>query len=332
MSRVLVKKLSHVRSTRDLRAEILDLASHAIAARRLARLDVIAPSISEQRVREEWDRVMPALHADAPALLSLRIQEEASPSNRSTISLAKPNYRFEVLRQLVDASLQRRGPPTLAGLLDCIGASQTPIRSALVALQAAELIATTRRPEINPSALSVDVLGRVSALPQTLRFRFERGAQIKAPPHLLNRACALLSDTGPAAWKGFALSGTAAAALSMPNIDLAGIPRLDLVLHVPRDGEPLDSRLMRRLDDGLEVEPNVLAPTPVVVTIVRTKRFDAHPLAQPSIRCASHADVLLSLLDIGLRDQAIRYAEFLRQSAPSRAPTKARAISPMRRT
>jgi hypothetical protein len=313
MPQILEKQLSRVRSTRDLRAEILDLAATAVEGNRPARLEVISPVISAQTVQAEWNRVLPAFDAAVRRLISLSINEDQPASRDASIALTKPNYTYELLRLLVGASLEDDGPQPLAGLMEKIGASQTPIRTALTSLRAAELIPDTRWLEVIPEQLSTETLSRIGALPQTLRFRFERGAQIKSPDALLDRARSLLQPGGPAEWRAFALSGAPVAQMDVPALDLVGTPRLDLVAHLDRESDSFDPDLLRWLDDGLEPESNVLAPAPVVITVVRAKQVFTRDMGEPLVRCAHPMDVLLSLLDLGLRDQAIQYAKAMRE-------------------
>jgi hypothetical protein len=313
MPQILEKQLARVRSTRDLRAEILDLAASAVEGNCPARLDVISPVISAHTVQAEWNRVMPAFDATVRRLISISVVEERPAAREGTIALAKPNYTYELLRLLVGASLEGDGPQPLAGLMDKIGASQTPIRAALMRLRDTELIPSTRWLEVIPEQLSTETLSRIGALPQTLRFRFERGATIKSPDLLLDRARSLLKPGGPTEWRGLALSGIPVAQMDVPTLDLAGTPRLDLIAHLGREIDSFDPELLRWLDDGLEPESNVLAPAPVVVTLVRAKQVFTRDMGDPRVRCAYPMDVLLSLLDLGLRDQAIQYAQAVRE-------------------
>lgn len=313
MPQTLTKALARVRSTRDLRAEILDLAAAAALGNRPARLEVNSPIISANTVRAEWERVLPAFDAAVRRLISLHVNEDRPATRAYKIALAKPNYTFELLRLLVGASLESDGPQPLAGLMEKIGASQTPLRVALMNLSVAELIPSTRRIEVDPAQLSIETLSRIGALPQTLRFRFERGAQIKPPDTLLDRTRSLLQPGGPAEWRVFALSGAPIAQVDVPALDLIGTPRLDLVAHLDRENDSFDPDLVRSLDDGLEPESNVLAPAPVVITVVRAKQVFTRNIGSPPVRCAHPMDVLLSLLDLGLRDQAIQYAKAMRE-------------------
>lgn len=316
------KTLRHLRNTRELRADILDLAAKLASSDASGRMTVVDPVVSETAIREEWDRLLPAIAPALRARMTLAIEQGADDGSNpsSLLQLDRPNYRFEVLRLLVGASLEGDGPQpeagiaariegTQVGLVDALGASPTPVRSALAVLRDAGLIHSLRWLEITPEALSMEQLSRVGALPQTLRFRFERGARIKSPAELVKRAEPLLGPNGPESWKPFSLSGTPVAQNGAPGLNLIGTPRLDLVANIPRGDKVFDADVMRMLDDGLEPEPNMLAPAPVVVTLVRAgTRFD-RDAGIGQARCTHPCDVFLSLLDMGLREQALQYAK-----------------------
>ncbi len=53
-------------------------------------------------------------------------------------------------------------------------------------------------------------------------------------------------------------------------------------------------------------------PAPVVVTLVRADTPFFRVASLGNARCAFPTDVFLSLLDLGLRDQALQYARLLR--------------------
>ena len=322
------RTLRNLRNTRDLRAEIVSLAAElALVTHAEGRVVVVDPVVTEATVRKEWDGLLPAITPEVRARMVLVVDgsemlagKTSQASASALLPLDKPNYRFEVLRLLLGASLEDDGPQSAAGiaahlegtqarLVDALGASPTPVRSALAALRAAGLIHSLTWLEIAPEALSMEQLSRVGALPQTLRFRFERGARIKSPAELVKRAEPLLGPYGPKSWKPFSLSGTPVAQNEAPGLDLIGTPRLDLVANIPRGDKVFDADVMRMLDDGLEPEPNVLAPAPVVVTLVRAgTRFD-RDAGIGQARCAHPCDVFLSLLDMGLREQALQYAK-----------------------
>lgn len=273
------------------------------------------PAISETTVRKEWDTLLPAIAPELRVRMRLIITS-ANTSDRleaGMVPLDRPNYRFEVMRLLLGADLETDGPQLLKGLMGHIGASQTPIREALAELKASGTIRSPGRGvEVAAEDVTTELLAKLGALPQTLRFRFERGARIKPSAELLNRAEPLLGPNGPKDWKQLALSGAAVAQQDAPGLDLIGTPRLDLVANVARDEKAFDTNVLRLLDDGLELEPNVLAPAPVVVTFVRADKVFVRDAGLGQVRCAYPMDVFLSLLDMGLREQALQYAKAVR--------------------
>lgn len=308
------KTLSRLRNTRDLRAEVVSLAAELVGTRTPGRLTIRDSAISASTVRGEWDRLLRALDPGIRSRMRLDIERSSTHYDaKHAIPIDRPNYRFEVLRLLLGAGLIPAGADSLKGLLARIGASQTPIREAIIELKRAGVVnAAGRSLKVSPEDLSQELLARVGALPRTLRFRYERGAQIKPPAALLERALPLLQDVSRGGWEQIALSGAAVAHADVPQLDLMGIPRLDLVAQVPRDAKDFDGSLLRQLDDGLELEPSVLAPAPVVVTLVRADTPFFRVASLGNARCAFPADVFFSLLDMGLRDQALQYARVLR--------------------
>lgn len=323
--------LRKLRNTRDLRAEVLALAVELAAGdAAVARLELSDPLIAEATIRREWAALLPALAPELHDRLHLAISRaEVGPGGRGpqtrseALPVEKPNYLFEVLRLLLGTALEGGGVAmedgiaariggTQSGLAEALGTSMTPVRTALTSLRDAGLIRRMTSLSIEPEELSAELLARLGALPQRLRFRYGRGARIRSPAELLGRAEALLTAEGPAAWARFALSGAAVAQVETPTLDLIGTPRLALLAHVARGERHFDAAVMRLLDDGLEPEPNILAPAPVVVTLVRAgARFDRFDAAT-STRRAHACDVFLALLDQGLRAQALHYARTMR--------------------
>lgn len=311
--------LRGLRNTRDLRAEMLGLAAQLSGNTLRACLTVVDPTISEATVQEEWARHLPALAPSVRERLELRIErarpDKAAPlaSDSGALPLDRPNYRHEVLRLLLAADLDASAPVPVSALIARVGVSQTPIRQALADLRASGLSRSKARGlQIAAEDLSTELLARVQALPQVLHFRFERGARIKPAAALLERALPLLAPDGPADWRNFALSGAAVALRDVPELDLLGLPRVDLVAHVPREAKTFDAAWLRLLDDGLEPEPSVVAPAPVAVTLVRGNTPLFRTEGPGRTHCAAPVDVFLSLLDMGLRGQALQYAQGMR--------------------
>ncbi|MBS0455973.1 MAG: hypothetical protein JSS44_01405 [Proteobacteria bacterium] len=308
--------LRNLRNTRDLRAEIVSLAAQLAAAGEVqGRMIVIDPAIHEATIRKEWDSLMPAIAPSVRARMHLDIERSGKSDERlpsDTVPLERPNFRYEILRLLIEADL-RGEKMSVKQMIGSIEASQTPVRTALEGLRSAGMVEEKGATlYVRPEDVTTELLAKAGAVPTTLRFRFEQGARIKPPAHLLQRCLPLLKPVADnSGWGRMALSGVAAAREDVPALDLIGLPRLDLVAQLSHRISRFETGLLRQLDDGLEYEPSVLVPAPVVITIVRAKLMRArHDNDRVS---ALKSDVFLSLLDIGLRDQALQYARAVRE-------------------
>ena len=307
------RTLRGLRNTRDLRAEILSLAAELAGVEDAAgRMIVIDPIIAGATIRKEWDNLLPAIVPDVRARMSLEFEESRQRHDPYTVALGKASYRYEILRMLIEADL-RNEKISVKALVEQIEASQTPVRTALDELRAAGIVQEKGAAlYLRPEDVTTELLAKAGALPQTLRFRFEQGSQIKPPAQLLPRCLPLLEKSPENSdWGRMALSGIAAARDDVPQIDLVGLPRLDLVAQLPHKEKQFQAGLLKQLDDGLEYEASVLASAPVVVTIVRANLM--HARLQGNASVAPKADVYLSLLDMGLRDLALQYAKAVRQ-------------------
>lgn len=300
---------------------MLSLAADITGNAFLGSLVIVDPVISEATVRAEWARLLPAIAPAVRARMTVDIQHSnvRPPSQTYSVTtdallLDRPNYRYKVLRLLLGAYLEGDGSQMVKRLIEQIGASQTPIRQALADLKASGLCRSRSRGlEVVAEEIAMEMLARTSALPQTLRFLFERGAQIKSPATLLHRALQILGPNAPSGWDTLALSGTPVALSDVPSLDLLGTPRIDLVAHVPRTSKAFNTRVLRLLDDGLELEPSALAPAPVVVTLARAEtRFVRRDMLD-NAQCAMPMDVFLSLLDMRFREHALQYAAEIRR-------------------
>lgn len=316
----ITKIVSRIASTRDLRAEVVALASKLAGNRERARLVLREPAISRATVDAEWRQLEAILRQDVIERLQLEIDTAPKrfgldPDARSAVvALDKPNWRYEVIRQLLCAAFDAVGPLSAQQLCDRIGASQTPIRSALRELSLSGLVRAYGHGGfvVSPNDVHLESLGKAHALPQILRFRYERGAIVKSPAQLLARLPRLYGEipssaTVPSDWIAIGLSGTAAAQHDQADFDLLGVPRLDLMARVPRLSKSFNADDIRMLDDGLEYEPAVTSHTPVALTLVRADTVDARSMGH-GVSLAHPADVYLSLHDLGMREQAFEYA------------------------
>jgi hypothetical protein len=92
--------------------------------------------------------------------------------------------------------------------------------------------------------------------------------------------------------EGIAIGGVLAARHRVPDLDITGAPRLDLSVHSRGGVVPHD--WVRRLDPGLELVPDPMAPASVVLHAVR----HADPLFTPREGGLAWADPIECLLDL----------------------------------
>lgn len=315
------RTLSSLRSARDLRSEILALATELVGSDAQGQLLVRTPLISPATVQRVWDGAMSALEPSIRRRMNVVIDRSPPLRGRPTptggwgiMQLDRPNFRYEVLRQLVGTSLGGGGLQSVGNVAEKIGASQPTVRAALAVFQQAGLCRRWKAHyEVDAKDVSVEYMAQLGALPQTPRFRFAQGTYPRPPAELVSRAMLLLGPEGPPAWAPFALSGNPVALANVPEVDLLGTPRLDLAAYAPKEARSMDVReALRLLDPRLEPEANVLAPAPVVVTLVRAKPRTNQHAVDEQVRCVAPTDVLLALLEVGLREQAYQYAQGLK--------------------
>lgn len=132
----------------------------------------------------------------------------------------------------------------------------------------------------------------------TLRFA-DVSDQRSDPTRLLRR----LTQAAPA---GIAVGGVAGARHHHPNLDLAGLPRLDLSVHAP--GREADIGFVRRLDPALTQVTDPAAPAVVILHFVRHHEalFVPGPSGQP---WADPLECLFDLHEAGLQAQAAELLE-----------------------
>ena len=197
---------------RDLRAAVADLAAKVAVSGGKAVLRLTHPRITTEAIRSEWARVEVALLPGLRDAIRIAIEDDvvsAAQTDRtdSMVPLATPNYRFEVLRLLVEHALRGRGPTRLKDLINEVGSSKAPIVSAVAALRLAGVLPGRGPLSLDATELGGPTLATLAALPQVVRFRFERGSTPRTIGELLERARKLMSNKGPIEWQNTALSG-----------------------------------------------------------------------------------------------------------------------------
>jgi len=178
---------------RDLRAAVVDLAADVAVAGGKATLTLTRPRITTDAIRTEWTRIGLALVPTLRDSIHLAIEESdvsRSPAEGadSRVPLALPNYRFEVVRLLIEHALTGPASVRLNNLIREAVTSKAPIVSAVAALRLAGLVSSRGPIILDPAQIGGPTLAPLAALPQVMRFRHERGATPRTIGELLERA------------------------------------------------------------------------------------------------------------------------------------------------
>ncbi len=279
-----IRSVTGVDAIRTLRAELLGLVAAAdVEPNGIQVLCLSAPRMTEERIAKEWDLLQQALrpevgrrlavrvlHADGrarsfglvPDSMAVQLCSDSSPvERRSSTRLPRPDYSFIVLKLLVYGWLTHKGPLTTLWIAKAAGCSYPTVASALRRLGKAVRRHKDRRVELLefPREEWGRLLLTADAARSTLRYA-DRSGQPRSAASLADRLRALHPEN-------VAPGGVLAARHYHPELDLMGLPRLDLCVHSP--GRWPDLSFVRRLDPALEATPNPAEPARLIVHFVR---------------------------------------------------------------
>jgi len=279
-------------------------------------IEVSDPKIAEKTIQSDLEATKRLLLPHLAREICLTFLQPTGTKVRSeNLPLQRPNFRFEVLRALINAA-SNGAPAVPVGVLQSyVGGSQSALRPALAALEAAGLVdvCSNRSRQLGGhlSQLSPDAMSKLEIAPMMFRFRLARGAS-SSLDRLADRAQLLVSRRNPF-WKHVAISGVLGARAYDPDFDLRGIPRIDLAFHAGGISPALSVDAIRVLDDALEVEPNPLADAPLAVMVLHgssnARVTGDGQGAHAAAGIATPADIWFSLRDAGLYEQAAAMAK-----------------------
>jgi hypothetical protein len=320
-----VRTLQATAAARILRAELMAMAT-AIARHpgRTATLRLVRSRISEERLEEEWRAAADALRPAVLSRLSLHVvfpngrsrvfgvsrgvPPEVKAGNEATraggIRLPPRDLSFAVEKLLVWAWLTRRGPLTRKWLERAAGCSYPTVASVVKRLGSAVHRHPDRRIELThvPREEWARLFAFSGEARSVMRFA-DRSGQPDPPAVLLRR----LGNVGP---EGVAVGGVAGARDHHPELDLVGLPRVDLSVHAPtRD---VEIGFVARLDSALKQVEDPAEPAQLVLHFVRHEDplFTINPGGLP---WADPVECLFDLNEAGLEPQAV---EFLDAATP----------------
>ncbi|MBI4702992.1 MAG: hypothetical protein HY744_17895 [Deltaproteobacteria bacterium] len=333
IGRTLVEIKSGLDAVRNLQLGILQLALALDERSRGQRalLVVAAPTMSQARLQAEWQSTVKALRRDLAGRLHLVLYDggrfQGLPVghdaaflskldrlvrhelDRGAARLPRGEVFYEILKLLVHSWMLNSGPMTSDALAKAAGCSYPTVADALRRLGRAIARRSYRRVELayfpkDEWAALVAVSDRVRS---TMRFS-DRSGQPRPPESLLRRLRSLgRSD--------IAVGGVLGARHDAPELDIVGLPRLDLTVH-SRESRA-DLSFVERLDPALRPAENRDEPVALAVHFVQRPE----PLfsqAPDKTLWADPVECLLDLHEARLEPQAL---EFLRHFEDRRKAT-----------
>lgn len=316
-----VRTMRGTSATKVLRGELLSLGMELQASPGKATLQLDRPRISPERLEGEWNAAMAVLRPDIAERISLQAtyadgrrltlgathladQSPAPPPRapEGLVQLPRRDPGFAVEKILIWAWLTGRGPVTRTWLERTAGCSYPTVASVVRKLGSALVRHPDRRIELGylPRAVWGSLAVSAAKARHTVRY-----ADISGQP---TSADALLSRFERIASLGVALGGVAGMRRHH-DIDLVGLPRVDLSVHAP--DEEADLGFLRRLDPGLRPVTDPTHPAVLAVHFVRHRES----LFDPAADGPPAADVVECLLDLheaGLDAQAADTLDALR--------------------
>ena len=290
-------------------------------------LCLVSPRMTEERIEEEWKLLGRVLRPEVVRRLAIHVALAGGRSRsfgevvgtlaegrcRDTVrrerqgtgmaSLPAPDHRFIILKLFVYAWLTNRGPITARWLADTAGCSYPTVASATRRLGRAITRRHDRRLELREFPLHewTRLLTGAEEARSSMRFA-DRSGQPRSASSLLER----LQELGPT---GVALGGVLGARRYHPELDLLGLPRLDVCVHCPE--RSADVGFVRRLDPALEVTLDPSEPARLVVHFVRHHASLFEPDSS-GLPWADPVECLMDLHEARLEPQAAELVRALR--------------------
>jgi len=322
-----------VDSLRTLRIDILELL-YAIAPDSALRggLLLMDCQITEQRLRDEWVSMRSVLspgvfqrltiavdvgegvrlgtltpEADGAMLAFLDELRASAAIVTAAVGAARPDFEYLVLKLLLHAWLSGDPRMTVKRLSQAAGCSY-PTAASVLAKHAGELVRPRDRSVSLREPEKVLQRVRIAAGEARLPVRFTDGS---GQPRSAERHLERLIKLNP---PGVAIGGVPGARHYCPELDLVGIPRLDLSVHSPAGRADLE--FVRRLDGALRQTEDPREPASVVIHTVRHAdslfaSVDAGPCWADPVEC------LLDLFEGGLEAQGAQLLSALKAKGTS---------------
>ncbi len=324
-----IKVNFRVDALRTLRTSLMQVA-YPVGEDPAARGYVVLAnsSISEERLRHEWDRAASVLRSDVLQRLTIclqtsdhilgiphdpdaetqRVISEVVDAERDRMHTTRTDYSFVIQKLLLHRWLINPEPVTSEWLGRTAGCSYPAVARVLNSLGSLVERTSDRRVMLRwfPSDAFTRLAATADRARSSIRFADQSGQPRSAESHLHRLEKLNLRE--------LAIGGVLGAKHYEPGLNLVGTPRLDLSLHCP--GRKLNLDFIKRLDPALKQVDDPLAPANVVVHAVR----HADPLFAPRDGGLAWADPLECLFDLHearLDQQATQFLKTLQLQRPA---------------
>lgn len=316
-------RLKGLRLIRDILLRMGYAFSHE-GFRGRAILLLIEPNISYERLLDEWKMLKSVFRPEWVAKLGIAvytnntirgIPRDFDPELSAALlevcehetggkraPLPRPDYKAEIYKILIHAWLMKGGAKTSECLSQTAGCSYRTVANALESLGNALKRHSDKSVELEhfPKDAWQWLLANAEQSRLTKRYADHSGHP-RSIESLLKRVAKIKNDH-------VALAGVLGARHYYPDLDLIGIPRLDLTLHCP--GKYMESDFVEKLDPALREETDPQKPVSLVVHCIRRKKplFKENPDGVP---WADPVECLLDLHEMRLEPQASAFIDFM---------------------
>lgn len=318
-------------SSRNLRAGLLQLA-YALEAHptKVGYLLLSDADITEQRIQKEWQLAANVLRSDIAQRLTLAMEKDGRLGGvlrsidldtkqvlldvlseeriRSGSRISRSDASFVVLKILLHRWFTRGDAVTSEWLGETCGYSYPTIASALEKLGSAVERDSSRKVRLRgfPQEEYLRLVAMSDRARATERYADTSG-QERSPEKHLKRLASL-------GIKGVGVGGVLGARHYFDDLDIVGVPRLDISVHARDLGTAPD--FIHRLDPALKKITDPREPASLVVHHI----YHARPLFETrddGLHWADPVECLLDLHEARLEMQAKQFLDYLRRKRSS---------------
>lgn len=321
----LVEVMVGLSAVRHLRAGLMNLACELIQHPDQRGMLVLAASrISAERLNTERELASRAFRGEISGRLSLVLSEngefphlppEFTPEMRKELEevvrskvatgserLPRANHAYEIFKILVYKWLSGSESITIKELESMAGCTYPTVAKILEEMDGDLRRSSSRGVELAAFPLQRwgGYLAQADAVRQTFRFA-DRSGKPRAADRLIWRMARLNR-------RDLALGGVLGARGHFPELDLLGLPRMDLTVHCPNDR--IDLKFVERIDPGLKLCAGREEPAALVIHVLRRKESFFRPGTE-ALPWADPVECLLDLHEARLEGQAQQFLTFL---------------------